>query len=190
YRMAREGWLGKIFELHTVMSKTSSEGARREMALFRGGAMFELGCHIIDSAVYVLGKPTTVTPHLRQTKNDGLFDNTLAVLDYPDATATVRSALVEFDGFRRRQFVVCGDQGTVDIKPMEPPTMQLGLRKAMGSFRKGYQTVDLKKSPGRYDGEFLDLAKIIRGEKAPNFSHAHDLATHETILRASNMPLD
>jgi predicted dehydrogenase len=154
--------------------------------------MFELGCHIIDSAVYVLGKPTKVTAHLRKTKaeQDNLADNCLAVLEYPKATATIRSALVEYDGFKRRQFVVCGDQGTVDIRPMEPPKMLLALSKARDGFKKGYQEVALTRSVGRYDGEFIDLAKIIRGEKQPDFSAAHDLAVHETILRASGMPVN
>ena len=43
---------------------------------------------------------------------------------------------------------------------------------------------------GRYDGDFEDLAKVIRGEKALAFTPAHDLAVHETILRASGLPVD
>jgi hypothetical protein len=85
---------------------------------------------------------------------------------------------------------VCGDQGTVDIRPMEPPKMLLALSKARDGFKKGYQEVALTRSVGRYDGEFIDLAKIIRGEKQPDFSAAHDLAVHETILRASGMPVN
>jgi predicted dehydrogenase len=190
YRAVREGWLGDLFELHAVMSKTSGESARREMAEFSGGAMFELGCHLIDSVVYVLGTPDKVTPYLRKTKEgDDLADNTMAVLEYPKATATIRSALVEFDGFKRRQFVVCGTEGTVDIKPLESPVMQLGLASAKSEYKRGYQTVELPESTGRYDAEFIDLAKIIREEKEPDFSHAHDLAVHEVILRASGMPV-
>ena len=46
------------------------------------------------------------------------------------------------------------------------------------------------KNTGRYDGDFEDLAKVIRGEKALEFSPAHDLAVHETILRASGLPVE
>ena len=100
YRAVREGWLGDVFELHTVMSKTSGAGARRQIAEFSGGAMFELGCHIIDSAVYILGRPERVTPFLRRTREgegDQLADNCLAVFGYPGATATIRSALRTVD---------------------------------------------------------------------------------------------
>jgi len=47
--------------------------------------------------------------------------------------------------------------------------------------------VDLPAMSGRYDGDFVDLARIIRGEKEPDFTAAHDLAVHETILRASGL---
>ena len=35
-----------------------------------------------------------------------------------------------------------------------------------------------------------DLAKLIRGEKEPDFTYEHDLAVLETMLTASKMPLD
>jgi hypothetical protein len=34
------------------------------------------------------------------------------------------------------------------------------------------------------------MARVIRGEKAPDFTAAHDLAVHEAVLRASGLPLD
>jgi hypothetical protein len=40
---------------------------------------------------------------------------------------------------------------------------------------------------GRYDEEFLDLAKVIRGEKAFDWSYQHDLDTYEALLIASEM---
>ena len=122
YQAVASGWLGDVFEIHAVMSKTSSEQARKEIARYPGGAMFELGCHLIDPLLHIMGSPTNITPFHRSTRDDGLLDNTLAVFEYPQATATIRSALVEVDGFRRRQFVVCGNQGTIVIRRLEPPT--------------------------------------------------------------------
>ena len=40
---------------------------------------------------------------------------------------------------------------------------------------------------GRYDREFIDLAKIVRGEKKLAWDAAHDIAVHETLLRASGI---
>ena len=109
--------------------------------------MFELGCHVIDSLVYVLGKPQKVTPFARRThtESDTLADNQLAVFEYPAAVATVRSALIEPSGEQRRQFVVCGEEGVIDIRPLEPPRMSLTLKQARGKYAKGQQIVDLPK---------------------------------------------
>lgn len=190
-RAVKEGMLGSVFEVHAVMSKTIGDRERAGLAAFSGGAMFELGCHLIDSVVAMLGKPDKVTPFLRRTRagrsGDTLADNCLAVLEFPGATATVRTALMEVEGQQRRQFTVCGDGGTVDIRPLEPPRMRLALPESRGAFVRGYQDVALPEPGGRYDGEFIDLAAIIRGEKSPDFDYQHDLAVQETILRASGM---
>lgn len=192
FRAVREGWLGDVFELHAVISKKSPADQRRPLAEFAGGTMFELGCHVIDATVAVMGKPQRVTPFARRTRPDldNLADNTLAVLEYAQATCTVRSSLVEVEGGQRRQFVVCGDKGTIDIRPLEPPALLLALEQPREAFRRGYQEVPLPKMPGRYDDQLAELAKIIRGEMEHPYPPAHDLAVHETVLRASGMPLD
>jgi predicted dehydrogenase len=138
-----------------------------------------------------MGQPDQVTPYVRRTRSeeDELADNMLAVFEYAEATATIRSALVEVDGSRRRQFVVCGDAGTIAIQPLEPPRLQFTLAQSRGALKKGSQEVELPALSGRYDGDFLDLARIIRGEKEADFSPSHDLAVHEAVLRASATPL-
>ncbi|MBI1371214.1 MAG: gfo/Idh/MocA family oxidoreductase [Phycisphaera sp.] len=186
----RDGWIGEPFELHAVMSKAVGDGSRKELAAFPGGSMFELGCHLIDSAVYAMGKPDAVTPYVHNTQpqKDTLADNCLAVFDYAKASATIRSSLVEVEGFKRRQFTICGDHGTIDVRPLESGVVQLALDKPRGDYKKGYQEVKFK-TGGRYDGDFTDLAAVLRGEKDYAWSHDHDIAVHETLLRASAMPL-
>ncbi len=193
YQAVKQGWLGQVFEIDAVMSKTVGPAARIELARYSGGSMFELGCHLIDAMVMLMGPPQRVTPFLRRTRapKDKLADNTLAICEYPKATATIRSAVIEVDGFRRRQFVVCGDEGTLEIRPLEPAkTVQLTLTRACGPYKKGAQTIDMPPVSGRYDDELSDLAKIIRSEKKDQFGREHDLAVHEAVLRASDMPLD
>jgi len=185
----KNGWLGQIFEIDAVMSKTVNAATRTELSAYPGGSMFELGCHVMDAIIYVAGKPDRVTAINRRSRpdQDTLLDNCLAVLEYPRTTATLRSALIEVDGGRRRQFVVCGDQGTIDIRPLEPPRLTLTLDRPRGEFKKGTQVVSLPKLGGRYDGDFADLAKIVRGEKSADFSVEHDLAVHTAVLQASGI---
>ena len=189
FQAVRKGWLGEIFETHAVISKTVGASTRRQLATYAGGSMFELGCHLIDAVVATLGKPTQVTPYIRRTRpdQDTLADNQLAVFEYAKATATVRSALVEVNGGQRRQMVVCGDQGTIVIRPLEPPQLSLTLAKNQGKHLAGTHPVTLPKLGGRYDGDFADFAQIIRGEKNPDYSVQHDLAVQEAVLLASGL---
>ncbi|MCD6049970.1 MAG: yvaA [Verrucomicrobia bacterium] len=192
YRAAKEGWLGRVFSIEAAMSKALDKNAREGLKRYPGGALFELGCHVLDSAVFVLGKPQKVTAFNRSSSsvNDGFADNQYAVLEYPHATAIIHSAVVEVGGEARRQFTVSGEQGTVEVRPLEAPKVRLSLDRVQGDFKKGWQDVDLPKLAGRYDLEFLDLAASIRGEKAFAWSYDHDLAVQETLLKASGLKVD
>ena len=185
----KQGWLGEIFEIHGVISKNIGSNERAELERYRGGAMFELGCHLIDAVVALLGKPQSVLPINRKTQPelDKLNDNCLAVFQYPKATATIRSSVIEIDGNRRRQFVVCGTMGTIAIEPLEPPQLTLTLDQPRGAFRKGTQVVELPKMTGRYDADLIRLAASIRGESSVEYSLEHDLTVQECVLQASEM---
>jgi predicted dehydrogenase len=191
FQAVREGWLGEVFEVDGVISKTVNAQQRRELARCPG-SMFELGCHLIDALIQVLGKPARVSSFSRRTRpeQDDLADNQLAVFEYAKATATIRSTLLEVEGQQRRQFVVCGEHGTVEIRPLEPPRLLLALDRPLPGYQKGYQEVPLPPLPGRYDDQLLELARIIRGEKEPEYPAGHDLAVQEAVLRASGAPLD
>ncbi|MEQ9406679.1 MAG: Gfo/Idh/MocA family oxidoreductase [Fuerstiella sp.] len=190
FRAVREGWLGDVFQVHCEMSKKVSDSVRPSLARYKGGSMFELGCHLIDAVVTVLGPPQDVTPFNRNTRpeHDKLMDTCLAVFGYPKATASIRSSVTEVDGGRRRQFVTCGSKGSIVIQPLEPYRLSLTLESATADFPKGTTTVDLPSAGGRYDGDMQHLARVIRGEEAPEYSTQHDLAVQEAVLRASEMP--
>ena len=53
---ARKGWLGRVYSFRATIDKPIPPQERLELAAFRGGMMFELGCHLIDRAVDLLGK--------------------------------------------------------------------------------------------------------------------------------------
>jgi predicted dehydrogenase len=187
-----EGWLGEVFEVHAVMSKVVGAAERKQLAQFSGGIMFELGCHVIDQVVKILGKPESVAAHPRRSSrsaDDGLWDNMLAVFHYDRATATVKSSAIEVDGGERRHLVVCGTEGTFHIQPLDNPKARLTLTKPRGEFKKGYQDVTFPKYT-RYVDDAADMARIIRGEKASDFSYEHDFAVQQTVLSASGMSDD
>jgi len=159
--------------------------------------MFELGCHIIDLTVGVLGRPDKVTSYPRrviESEDDTLVDNMLAVFEYPGATATVRSTALEVEGFSRRHFAVCGTEGTFHIQPLDRPTVQLSLsqeRQFPGEtkvYSKGRSEIQFDPYE-RYVGDAADLAATVRGEKENAFPSSHDLAVQAAVLEASAMPV-
>lgn len=185
----RKGWLGEPFEVHTVMSKVVPEASRRQLARYSGGIMFELGCHILDLAIGVLGRPDSVRGFRQHagSQEDTLKDNMLAVLEYPRALATVKSSALEVAGFARRHFVVCGTEGTLHIEPLDSPNVRVAFSRARGKYRSGYQTIEIGNYP-RYVGDAADLAKIVRGEKDSEYTYGHDLMVQECLLQACGLP--
>ncbi len=189
--LLKKGWLGEPFEVHTVMSKVVPAAARRGLAEYPGGILFELGCHIMDLAIGVLGKPTAVHGFAQHAgrENDGLLDNMLATLEYPRAIATVKSSAMEVEGFARRHFVVCGTEGTLQIEPLDRPNVRVAFSTDRGKYKRGYQTLEFGNYP-RYVGDAADLAQIVRGEKDNEYSYEHDLIVQETLLRACGLTTD
>jgi predicted dehydrogenase len=188
-RAVREGWLGDITEISGGIGKLADATVRREAGRFAGGGMFELGCHLIDQVVSLLGPPAAVNGVSRRLgpPGDPFADNQLALLEYPRALVTIRCNHTDPLGNERRGFAVTGTRGTAELRPLEPPRLRLGLAEAREGFRRGFQDVELPASPGRYDGEFLDLAAVIRGGPPLAWDAAHDLAVHAAVLRASGM---
>jgi predicted dehydrogenase len=190
HEFLKRGWLGEPFEVHAVMSKVVDPTTRGKLAEYRGGIMFELGCHIIDLVIGVLGKPTKVKPFPQHAANidDQLVDNMLAVFEYPRASATVKSSAMEVEGFERRHLVVCGTEGTFHIQPLDDPSARVALSAAHGKYAKGYQDLSFPKYT-RYVDDAADMARIIRGEKSADFSYEHDLTVQAVLLQASGLPL-
>ena len=188
----KKGWLGEVFEVHAVMSKVVDPAQRKELAAYRGGIMFELGCHVIDLVVGILGRPKEIAGFSQHASkiDDKLADNMLAVLTYPKALASVKSSAMEYDGFARRHLAVCGTEGTFQIQPLDNPSARFTLSRMREMYqdRKPY---DKKFSDyARYVADAADMARIIRGEKPSDFPPEHDLAVQETLLKACGVPAE
>jgi len=190
HEFLRAGWLGDVFEVHAVMSKLVGDAERDALGEQPGGTMFELGCHLVDLVVAILGPPRGVTAFPRHSglRDDGLLDNMLAVLEYPRATATIRTSVIEVEGWSRRQLTVCGTEGTFHLQPLDDPAVRLSLSRARGGHPAGTSTVTFPAFQ-RYVADAADMARIIRGGKRPDFDAAHDLAVHEAVLAASGLEI-
>lgn len=187
FTAVREGWLGEITEIDAAMGKLADAGTRKAIGALPGGGLFELGCHIIDAVVTILGKPASVRAFSTPTREDGVKDNQAAVLQYPKATAVIRCNHADPFGGPRRRFNVTGSEGTFEIVPLESGKVNLSLTAPRGRYKRGTQSIQLEVPKGRYTAEFVDLAKVIRGEKKLAWSADHDIAVHETVMRAAGV---
>jgi predicted dehydrogenase len=192
FRLVHSGALGEVLEIDCAMGKLAPPAMRRELAQLPGGGMFELACHIIDAAITVLGEPDRVHAFTKRTRadsaaGDAAADNQLAVFEYPRATATIRCNHADPFGGPRRRFAVAGTKGAMEIIPLESGRCRLMLSEPFEGYKKGDQTFALEVPAGRYDGEFADLAQVVRGEKKLAWSAAHDIAVHKAVLEAAGV---
>lgn len=180
-----DGWLGDVHYVHAAINSELNGELRRQFAFHPGGMMLELGCHVIDMIILLLGRPLTVTPYLRHdaATDDTFADNTLAVLEFESTIAVVESAAMEVEPAARRQFEVCGSNGTIIVQPLEAPAVRLCLRKPSGLYEAGWQRIEVPEH-GRYKRDVEELARCIRGEATFPYPTEHDFTVQETVLRA------
>ena len=160
---------------------------KRWLTNFGGGIMYILGSHFVDLIVYMMGKPKKITSFMKHTGLDGVDfeDNNLAVLEYDKALARIYISSVEVNGFGRRQFVVSGSKGTVDIRPIEKPTVMTYADTAMNgpTYDDCKITVpfELDAADGRYDEMMQDFYAYVMGTKQNPYTYEHDYLVQSVL---------
>jgi predicted dehydrogenase len=184
----RKGWLGDVYMVRATMNNQLARERRAEWGEFKGGVMFELGSHMIEAIVRLLGKPTKVTPFLftHGRFNDSFIDNSVAIFEYPHALASVFSATFQPNSGAYRALEVLGTNGTATIRPIEPPTLEMDLAKEAGPYKAGMNRQEWPQWE-RFSGDFAELAAAVRGKTQLCATPDDDLAVQETLLLASGM---
>ena len=185
---ARNGWLGDVYMVRATMNNQLAQERRAEWGEFKGGVMFELGSHMIEAIVRLLGKPKKVTPFLftHGHFNDNFIDNSVAIFEYPRAIGSVFSATFQPNSAAYRALEVLGTNGTATIRPIEPPALEMDLAKAAGPYKAGMNKLDWPKWE-RFAGDFVELAQAVRGKAQLCVTPDDDLAVQEVLLLASAM---
>lgn len=185
---ARNGWLGEIFLVRAAISNHLAPARRPEWAEFKGGSLFELGSHLVDVIVRLLGRPRAVTPILRRHGKfeDHLNDNNAVVLEYGNALAVLTNTALQEVKLAQRSFEVLGANGTAVLCPLEPPGLEIELVKAAGPYPRGVQAVSLP-AYARYEADFAVLARAVRGEEPLLVPLEVELEVQETLLRVCEM---
>jgi predicted dehydrogenase len=188
FEAVAKGWLGDVYLVRGVINNQLPAARRPGLAQFAGGLMFELGSHLIDATVRLLGSPTSVSASLRSDgrPKDALRDNCLAVLQFESAQAVIYSAALQPGSGRHRTFEVLGTKGTATLRPIEPPRLELDLASAAGPYRAGVNIVPMP-TYERYIGDFAAFARAIHGQEPLSVDLETDLLVHRAVLQASRM---
>ena len=153
--------------------------------------MFFLGCHLIDLVLQIQGMPANIIVLNKSTGVDGVTaqDYGMAVFEYPNGNSFVKACAEEVGGYARRQLVVSGSKGTVELKPLE--AVQDGMQyteKAEYLNPDWHDEVETKRSAlyDRYDDMMASFAKMVRGEIKNPYSYDYEHMLYKTILKCCN----
>lgn len=192
--LINDGRIGELTGIGTEMSTMHDMRVNKLLSGFKGGVMFWLGCHLIDLIFNVAGTPDEIIPvnHHSDFIMEGVLDNTFALLKYPKFVATVRVNSTEVNGHDRRQFVICGRQGSVEIKPLEPPEMTFSDRRMTGTeaYKHIKAVIPIAKPTGRYDVMVNDLYEYIMGTKENPYTYEYELQLQKLVLAACGFDID
>lgn len=187
FEKVQNGDLGEIYSINSEMSTFHGVPYKKWLTNFKGGIMYILGSHMVDLIVYLLGEPKKITSFLKHTNLDGVDfeDNNLAVLEYDKTLARIFISSVEVNGYGRRQFVVSGSKGTVDIKPIENPCYFSWSDDTSGSAtyknRQTVEQIDDNSREGRYDIMLQDFYDYIMGTKQNPFTYEHEYLVQKVL---------
>ncbi len=192
---AKSGELGDIYCIEAHMDCLHPAEKRQWLEKLPGGMMFFLGCHLVDVIYQIQGEPCEVIPYNMTTGYDGVTaeDFSLALLRYKNGISFVKSCAAEPGGFMRRQIVICGTKGTIEINPIEAfdfesadgrCDMYSQMRITYGS-GGWYDYITPQKSSlyNRYDEMMKSFAQMIRGEKVNPYTYDYELEVYKLVLR-------
>lgn len=186
----KAGELGEIMSVEAQMNSCHPTIDRQWLENFPGGMMFFLGCHLVDFILQIKGMPEQVIPLSCSTGNHGAVaeDFGMAIFRYSNGSSFAKTTADEAGGFARRQLVVVGTKGTVEIKPLEMPVAG-GQYTKMSVSKASDGWADMGKVTesavyDRYEAMMSGFASYVRGDNKNPWDYDYELELYKLILRA------
>ena len=189
WKFARDGGLGDIRFVEADMNHDyQAEGYASYISSFRGGILYNLGCHLVDMVrPFVRGDYLGTTTFVKPAPGDpdGARTDGKALVRFSGTDVLVRTSSGMNGGVLSRRLRVDGTKGSVDLCPIERfDGKNLVLRLVVGNEER---TMDFGVQTDRYADQLLDLAAIVRGDKPNDQDYEGDLLTHELTLKACGL---
>lgn len=183
------GKLGEIYSVEAHMSCWHKPEKRQWLEAFPGGMMFYLGCHLIDLIYRIQGKPEQVLPLNCCTGADGVTadDYGMAVLKYKNGVSFAKTCAVERGGFERRQIVVCGTKGTVELRPLEVygdfDGLYTGVRTATSKKWHEPSCQTATQPEDRYDRMMRSFSQMVNGEIENPYTYDYEYELYKLVMQ-------
>lgn len=191
-KLKDEGKLGEIFSVEAQMSVRHENDKRNWLGRFKGGMLYFLGCHLIDLVVMFCGFPEEVIPFNMNTGIEGnnSRDYGFAVYKYKNGISFVKTTATEINGYDRRQLVVTGSLGTIEIRPLEINVgnglLMTKARETLNNEKAWEDNSTALEFPkfDRYEEMFKSFAEYVRGEKENPYTYEYEAKLHDLIMKS------
>lgn len=185
----KDGEIGDVISVEAQMSCVHQKEMRDWLTNFPGGMMFFLGCHLIDLILQIQGEPERVIPLCKSSGVGGALgdDYTMAVFEYKNGVSFAKTSAVEPGGFMRRQLVVSGSKGTVEIRPIErvmDDVITTDYREVYGNDWFADSEFKTTEPFHRYNNMMASFAQMVRGEKENPWDYDYELMLYKYVLKA------
>ena len=201
----KAGVFGELYAVEAHMDCLHELPKRNWLKRFRGGMLFFLGCHLIDLIVQLQGVPEEIIPLSCSTGLDGTEakDYGMAVFRYKNGVSFAKTSATEPGGFRRRQLVVCGENMTTELNPIERYLeVPEGNKDLICDMHTMSKTVALKSSWNlpkdhitsepfnRYENMLQAFGEMVRGERENPYTYEYEVLLHRILLAACGFDID
>jgi len=184
----KNGDLGEVYSVEAHMNCNHPPEMRQWLHNFPSGMLFFLGCHLIDLIYQIQGEPEEVLPLSTSTGIGGIStcDYGMVALRYKNGVSFAKTCDNELGGFMRRQLVICGEKGTIEIRPLEVLAeggQYTVMREVLDSDWCSNGSISQTEVYDRYDAMMANFADLVHGKENP-YSYDYELGLYKLILRA------
>lgn len=187
----REGWLGDVTFIEADMNHNyGNDDYQRYVGSFRGGILYNLGCHIVDIVAAMLpGMPQRAHPVIGTAHGDPkcCLNRTASLLEWGDASVLIRACSRAAGSQPYRRLRIDGTRGVMELCPIErfdgeSLKVDMTLDRPVGGYEAGRHIVDFGVFRDRYRWQLELFARMVRGESPNDDMYDHDLRVHEITL--------
>jgi predicted dehydrogenase len=196
---ARAGELGRVYAFRGRLPKPVAEYDVfvEDLGRYAGGMFFEMAGHLVDFLVTLCGPPRNVVSRMCHHADPGrpgadrsgaFVDNGVALVECEHALGVLEVTALETATDARR-IEVYGSEGAFVIPHLGSGHVANDAVQPYEQFsaRTGEWTRHEPLAKPLQIGDLREFRAVVRGEKAPDYSPAHDRVVHETLLRACGM---